>query len=301
MTIVFCKKLGVFKSSLLLGAVVCLTSCVWIKERWNTPQNSDNTAAEQPEATKQSPVLPSSVHLAFGNPSNATMDPANDENYLIVGDGSAFSYNNPLGRVNWVSWKTTRTDLGDSRPRPDFRPDPRLPGNFRRVGYYDYSGSGYDRGHMVPSADRFANAGLNEETFMMSNIVPQTGALNQYPWEKLESYSRSQARRGSDVYTIAGVYGSRDILKRKVSVPTNCWKIIAILPRGVAPEKIDHRIRIIAVDMPNIDGIEEDRWEKYRTTIRAIEEKTGYDFFAQMPRDLQNILETRIEMNNPKP
>ena len=130
-------------------------------------------------------------------------------------------------------------------------PDPRLPGNFRRIGYYDYSGSGYDRGHMVPSADRFANVKLNEETFMMTNIVPQTGALNQYTWEKLESYSRSQARRGFDVYTIAGVYGNQGVLKGKVTVPSNCWKIIAILPRGRAMGEIDQRTRIIAVDMPN--------------------------------------------------
>lgn len=299
MNIAFGKKLGVFRGSLLLGLAVWLTGCVWIKERWNVPQNSDNTAAEQPKETKQQ-VLPPSIHLAFGNPSNATMDPANDENYLIIGDGSAFSYNNSRGTVNWISWKTTRADLGDSRPRPDFRPNPRLPGNFVRIGYYDYSGSGYDRGHMVPSADRFADARLNEETFMMTNIVPQTGALNQHPWEKLESYSRSQAWRGSDVYTIAGVYGEKGFLKRKVTIPTNCWKIVAILPQGVTPDKIDQRTRIIAVDMSNIEGIENDRWEKYKTTIRNIEEKTGFDFFASMPRGLQDEIESRMGVRNPQ-
>ena len=148
----------------------------------------------------------------------------------------------------------------------------------------DYSGSGYDRGHMVPSADRFANAKLNEEAFLMTNVVPQTGALNQFPWEKLESYARSQAKKGFDVYTIAGVYGDQGRLKNKVTVPTNCWKIIVFLPHGTGVDEIDVRTRIIAVDMPNKEGIENDGWQKYRTTIRAIEQKTGYDFFRWMPK-----------------
>ena len=293
------KKRTVIVGSVLLLITVCVVSCGWIKDQRNSPQRSDSSPADQP-TTGSPPILSSSVHLAFGNPSNATTDVANDENYLVVGDGSAFSYNNSRGTINWISWKTTRADLGDSIDRPDFHPDPRLRSNFRHVGYFDYSGGGYDRGHMVPSADRFADARLNEETFMMTNIVPQTAALNQFPWEKLESYVRSLAWRGFDVYSIAGVYGEKGVLKRKVMVPTNCWKIIAILPRGLSVDKIDQRTRIIAVDMPNIDGIEDERWEKYKTTIRAIEEKTGYDFFASMPRELQEQIETRMEISSTK-
>ncbi len=269
---------------------ICLSlsfaSCVNVRE--SVPgdgQRDTQTKPFQPAST--------SVHLAFGNPSNASQ--TDENNYLIVGDGSAFSYNNSRGTINWMSWRTTREDLGDSIPRPDFRPDPRLPGNFKRVGHYDYSGGGYDRGHMVPSADRFANPKLNEETFLMTNIVPQTGALNQFPWEKLESYARSQARRKFEVYQIAGVYGELEVLKNKVVVPARCWKVIAFVQKG---RPIDERTRIVAVDMPNSDDIENDGWEKHKTTVRAIEEKTGYDFFSTLPRDLQDKLETRLEISN---
>lgn len=130
----------------------------------------------------------------------------------------------------------------------------------------------------------------------MTNIIPQTSALNQYPWEKLESYARGQARRGFDVYQIAGVYGTKEILKNRVAAPTNCWKIIVVMPRGRT--EIDERIRVIAVDMPNIDGIEKGGWERFRTSIRAIEEKTGYDFFALLPKDVQDRLETRTELRS---
>lgn len=281
----------VFRAIFLISASLLFTSCDRFRD---TSGQRIEHANAQPNSTSQ---LPSSVHLAFGNPSNAANEP---DNFMIVGEGSVLSYNDSRGSSNWVSWRTTRADLGNSIPRPDFRPDLRLPRGFRSIGYYDYSGSSYDRGHLVPSADRFGNAKLNEETFMMTNIVPQTGALNQYPWEKLESYVRSQVwSRKFDAYQIAGGYGELGFLKNKVAVPTNCWKIVALVPRGRSADSIDQRTRVIAVDMPNIRGIENEPWEKYKTSIRKIEERTGLDFFAAMSRELQDLIETRTEIKNP--
>lgn len=276
-------------SKCLAGIVIALAAagCGTIRERV-----AGGNDVEQP---RNPPSEPQSVHLFFGNPSGA--NEADQDNFLLVGEGSVISYNNSRGTPNWVSWRTRKDDLGPSLRRPDFRPDPRLPERFVKIGYYDYSGSGYDRGHMVPSADRFANAALNEETFFLTNIVPQTPELNQYPWEKFESYARGQARRGLDVYQIAGVYGTRETLKGKVAVPTDCWKIIAVVPPGkTAP---DARTRIVAVDMPNTGGIERAGWERFKTTVRAIEEKTGYDFFSGLPRAVQDEIETRIETASP--
>ena len=271
----------------LYGAILAFTACQHV------------AGPEVPRAHPGSEFTPANnKNTAFGNPSNATDDPTNIENYLIVGEGSVISYNNSRGTPNWVSWRTTKSDLGEKLERPEFQPDPRLPKGYRRVSYSDYSGSGFDRGHLLPSADRFAEPRLNEETFFMTNVVPQTEALNQYPWNMLEMYVRSQVWRGFDAYQIAGAYGDKGRLKGKVTVPTNCWKIVVLLPNGTRPDQIDERTRIIAVDMPNNDGIEEEPWDKYKTTIRAIEEKTGLDFFVAMPRELQDRIETRIETRN---
>lgn len=271
------------------------TSCNW----WIHREDVGNQAQPESPSGQQAVLpIPANVHTAFGNISNATAEAQNHDNYLVVGEGSVFSYNDSRGTVNWVQWRTTRGDLGSSIPRPDFRPDPRLPRGFDVIGYYDYSGSGYDRGHMVPSADRFANQKLNEETFMLSNIVPQTGAMNQYPWEKFESFVRSQVYKGFDAYQIAGVYGEQRLIKNKVMAPTNCWKIVAFVRKGTKPETIDARTRIIAIDMPNAKGIENDGWEKYRTTIREIEQRTGWNFFATMPQAIQDSIETRMETAN---
>lgn len=280
-------RLRLFLFIALLGAVAVSAACNLVRE-----------PVEAPSLPISKTSAANNVNAAFGNPSNATEDPTNIDNYLIVGEGSVISYNNFRGTANWISWRTTKADLGEKLERPDFKPDARLPEGYRRISYSDLSGSGYDRGHLVPSADRFADPRANEETFLMTNIVPQTEALNQYVWNRLEMYVRSQVWRGFDAYQIAGVYGENGRLKGRVTVPTNCWKIVVLLPKGGTPEMIDERTRILAVDMPNIDGIEDDSWERYRTTVRAIEEKAGLDFFAAFPRELQDKIETRAEMRN---
>lgn len=250
------------------------------------------TLRDEPSAA--APAAGVTSHLPFGNPSNATADPANKDNFLLTHSGFTLSYNDSRGTMNWVAWRTTAADLGKRRERPLFRPDMALPSGFRRVQYLDYSGSGYDRGHMVPAADRFADEAGHNETFLMTNIVPQTDDLNQFVWNKLESYVRGTVRRRTDAYTIAGVYGEKHRIRDRVMVPTNIWKVIVFLTPGGT--EITDSTRIIAVDVPNIDGIADMNWRRYLTTVRQIEERTGYDLFSALPRSAQDQFETRIAL-----
>ena len=273
----------------LAVAVFAFSGCQSLHDQFREPPPKQEQVAPAPSEAVRS------VHLPFGNPSNATADPGNEDNLLIVGEGSVISYNNARGTPNWVAWRTTRDDLGDSIRRPDFRPDPRLPRWYKRIGPFDYSGTGYDRGHMVPSADRFGDPRLNAETFLMSNIVPQSPSFNQYPWNDFEQYVRAQVRKGSDAYQIAGVHGEAERLKGKITAPANCWKVVVLLPRGSDPSSVDKWARVIAVDMPNEDGLEHEKWLRFRTTVKAIEQRTGLDIFSSLPIELQRELETRTE------
>lgn len=274
-----------FVPCLVVWAIVFTGGCSWIGGRI---ENGDSNRSSEQPATR--PVAEIN-HLLLGNPSNAGSDDSN--NYLLLKGSFAISYNNSRGTANWISWKTSRGDLGDSIERPDFRPDPSLPKNFVRINATDYSGSGYQRGHLVPSSDRFGDPAANLETFMMTNIVPQTGDLNQIVWEKFESYVRYNAWRNSDVYQIAGVYGDQGRLRNRVTVPSNCWKIVLIMPAGTGIGDINEDTRIIAVDMPNTKGIAKHRWQQYQTSVRSIEQKTDYNFLDRLPEVLQEILENR--------
>ncbi|MGB7201930.1 MAG: DNA/RNA non-specific endonuclease [Pyrinomonadaceae bacterium] len=267
----------------LIALQVVLLSC----RRHEVVEENPSSGVTQTEPIRSDAMLP------FGNPSKSTAGDDAD-NYLVVHRSHVLSYNNSRGTLNWVAWRTRRTDLGERRERPDFEADKSLPRNFKRARYYDYSGSGYQRGHMLPSADRFADAELNGETFLMTNIVPQEGDLNEFPWERLESHARSLVYRGGETYTIAGVYGDRGKLKDKVTVPTNCWKVIVVFTRGQSADAINTRTQIIAVDMPNIDGIDDEPWQKFITSIDAIEVSTGLDLFDLLPDDVENAIEARL-------
>ncbi len=302
------------KNKVLIGGLIALAIlvlivifCFWVgKKGLDNLRDTANTA-ETTRSNPQSPTAPTlpsipaspaeaeRVFLALGNPSNAgTADP---NNFLLVNNYFAISYNRGRGAPNWVAWRISRGELGDfPRPEPDpFRPDARLPKSWKPVVPSDYSGSGYDRGHLAPSADRSASIEGMSETFLMSNMVPQTGDLNRGPWAKLEGYLRTLVTRGSDVYIIAGAYGEKGLLKNKVSVPTNTWKVAVAVPAGTAPSAINESARVIAVDMPNVKGILRADWQVYRTTARDIEQKTGYNLFSNLPANVQNALETKTD------
>ncbi len=280
-----------------LVTVIVIASCAWFayKMRETTVENQPT---DEPPPTSTAPTSTESEaalnkFLPLGNPSNAVFNQNSPNNYLMQGEYFSLSYNRDKGIANWVMWRLNKNNFGDAGRQNDFRPDNRLPDNWTKVSPYDYSGSGYDRGHLCPSADRSSSEGANSSTFLMTNMAPQKHDMNAGPWEKLETYSRSVARRNMSLYIIAGQYGEKGKLKNKVTIPTNFWKIVIAVPMG---GNINKDSRIVAVDMPNVDGIADKNWRDYRTTVRQIEQKTGYNFLSNLPADVQSILKSRVDV-----
>ncbi len=120
--------------------------------------------------------------------------------------------------------------------------------------------------------------------------------LNREVWGNFESYSRELVRRGKvDLYVVAGVYGEKGKLKKKVVVPTNCWKIIVAIPPGADISAVNENTHVIAVDMPNVKGLANTDWRKFRTSVRAIEQKTGFNLLSNLPQNLQDALENKVD------
>lgn len=290
----------------LIIAGLVLLFCFWVgKKVVDRFRKADDASVTAPSGEPQNlPALPASpeqaaqVYLALGNPSNAGA--SNPNNYLLVNNYFALSYNRDKAIPNWSAWRISKQSLGDlPRPNPDpFRPDDRLPKSWKRVTPSDYTGSGFDRGHLTPSADRSASIEAMSETFLMTNMTPQTGDLNRGPWQKLEGYLRTLVTRGNDVYIFSGVYGEKGKLKNKVSIPTNNWKVAVVVPAGAPISAINENTRVIAVDMPNVKGIKNADWQIYRTSVRAIEQKTGYNLLSNLPQNLQDVLENKTDNAN---
>ncbi len=243
------------------------------------------------------PAATESVHLMLGNPSNATTNLLNADNYLMIKPPYALSYNNRKHTPNWVSWQLNASWLGTVERRNDFRPDDSLPSSWYHVLPGDYTGSGFDRGHMSPSGDRTNTPENNSATFLMTNILPQAKDNNQGPWEQLERYCRSLAQQGKELYIVAGGYGTKRVLRKgQIVAPTNTWKVVVVLDRvNAGVQAITDQTRVIAVNLPNIEGIKETDWRNYRVSVDAIEAVTGYNLLSNVRDSIQAVLESRID------
>lgn len=245
-------------------------------------------------------------NLALGNPGNSTENPKTPDNYLIRKPQFVMSYNNSRGIPNWVSWHLSESWTGSAKRCDCFKPDDQIPSTFYKVKPSDYSGSGFDKGHLCPSADRDGSDSDNEATFLMTNMMPQAPKNNQVTWNRLEAYCRNLTKQGHELYIVAGAYGSGGTGKNggvtynladgKITVPARTWKIILVLPLGSDDlKRINQLTRVIAVDMPNNQTVSSQPWHYYRTSVDRIEKETGLNIFSLVPPKIQEIIESSID------
>ena len=160
-----------------------------------------------------------------------------------------------------------------------------------RVEPGDYTGSGYDRGHMAPNyaiGTRFG-AEAQEQTFFMSNVCPQRHRLNAGLWKDLETkIVDNYTGRYGQVWVIDGpVFGPEDRLLRlrnKVPVPNAFYMIIVQQHEGGV------RAEAFIIDQ---EAPAEGSLDSYLTSVADIEHQTGLSFFPQMERQAQAQLEAQ--------
>ena len=241
----------------------------------------------------------SSVHLTMGNPSGAVTDVNVPTNYLMEKPQYVLSYHRDKGEANWVAWHLNASWLGSTPRQDDFRADNTLPSGWYQVGSTSYSGSGFDRGHMCPSADRTATVADNSATFLMTNMVPQAPNNNQGPWASMENYLRTLVTAGNELYIYSGGYGSMGTIDAgRVNIPARTWKVVVVLPEGTNDlSRVTTSTRVIAVDMTN-DNNQISRtadWKTFRVSIDAVEAATGYDFLSKVSASIQSTIEATVD------
>jgi endonuclease G, mitochondrial len=277
-----------FFSAVVLSLLAIVGFGLW----WWLSRPTEQSTGKTPVASL---IAPQDVHLRLGNPSKATPDPlTNGNNFLIPSPQYTISYNNAKRTPNWASWQLNSGWTGNTPRQNNFRPNPALPSNWYKVKASDYTGSGYDRGHMVPSADRDRSVADASATYLMTNIVPQAPDNNQGPWAEFEIYCRTLVNKGGkELAIITGPYGSKGVLaKGKVNIPETVWKVVVIMD---SPGQVDEKTRVLALEMPNSQGIREANWRDYRVSVDSIERKTGYNLLSNLPEALQTKLEGQAD------
>lgn len=161
----------------------------------------------------------------------------------------------PLWSSETMSVESLNRGKGIAR-HDDFHAEQRIPPEHRAV-LSDYAGSGYDRGHLTPYKD----IPWDKDIDSLSNIVPQSPALNRGAWSRLESSVRKNTHDGEIKNIVTGAICDKSkFIGNNVCVPTHMYKVVTTNETAVFAAKNENTAVV-------------ERW-----TVEELQEKTGFDF-----------------------
>ena len=201
------------------------------------------------------------------------------------------SYNSDLRIPNWVAWQLTgaQTEGKNKREGVKFHEDIDVPEP--RAVDFDYVRSGYDRGHLCPSADNRWDAKAQEQSFLLTNVCPQDHNLNVGDWHELENMCRKWAKCYGKIYVVAGPVllkrKHKTIGKNKVTVPEAFFKVVLCMEGK--PKAIGFVYRNESGNHPK---------SFYMNSIDDVERITGMDFFPGLPDDVEKTVEATCNLDD---
>lgn len=230
----------------------------------------------------------SSTKSIYGN-LEKVITPESTPSQLVKYEGFQLSFNSKMHIPNWVAWELTGSEAAGTEPRKDnFRGDDRVAGSAEK---WDYSYSGYDRGHMAPAGDMKWSKKAMDESFYMTNMCPQAKSLNTGAWKRLEDKCRQWAEIDSAIIIICGPVLTDPINEfigdSKVAVPQRYFKVI-LSPYVDSP-------RGIGFIMPN--GKVPGGMQAAAVSIDEVERVTGLDFFSSLPDEIENEVESQCKFH----
>ena len=205
------------------------------------------------------------------------------KNYIV-------SYNKDTKIPNWVAWHLTADHIdGPVRRTNNYYEEEAVVSP--RATPKDYRGSGWSRGHMCPAGDNKWNETAMYESFSLVNVCPQNANLNSGLWNSIEIDCRRWARLYGDVYIVCGpVFLNREhetIGANEVFVPEAFFKVVLCL-NGTP--------KALGVICRNTDGNK--KRDLYYNSIDQVERITGIDFFPTLPDEIENNVESVVDMNS---
>jgi endonuclease G, mitochondrial len=235
-----------------------------------------------------------SDNLLYQGKPKATSFSINTWFHTLRNHGFIVGYSDIRGNPLWVEYALTPIDEGEpSLPRlTRFSTDKRV---FNRIKHDSYNKSGYDRGHNAPNyaISHLYGAEGQKDSFLMTNISPQTPKLNRQFWQRLEEVEAKYFTKQADkIWVITGPVftGSTERLSSswRVEIPDAFYKIY------ITEAKPNQSSKVLAFLVPQtIKGNEP--LSQFVTSIDNIEAQTGLDFFSDLDDVTENQLEASIE------
>ncbi|MFC6616843.1 DNA/RNA non-specific endonuclease [Deinococcus radiophilus] len=165
---------------------------------------------------------------------------------------------------------------GDVERQDNFMADPDLPAG-ESAELNDYRRSGYDRGHLAPAADFKSSEVAMNESFYLTNMVPQNHGMNAGVWAALESATRDCAADQGGIFVLSGpVIGELpETIGDGVAVPQALFKMVVS----------DKHARAFVI--PNADQPNDTNFRRYEVTPDMVQSLTGLNFFPEGGVNLQ--------------
>ncbi|MFA5258076.1 MAG: DNA/RNA non-specific endonuclease [Opitutales bacterium] len=213
---------------------------------------------------------------------------------LLLNAGYAVGYSETLMDPLWAVYYCGPNADFENGPRPNkFSTDTRV-SPAAQLKHTDYNRPAgvtptYDRGHMAPNyaiATRYGRE-AQLETFLLTNICPQQSGLNQQTWRAMEAaIANLYAPQFDGVWVVIGpIFDAQPARYNGLAAMPEAFYCIVV---DKAP---DGHLRALAVVMDqSVSGKHPLR--DFATTVRAVEGMTGLDFFAALPDDVEDPLET---------
>ena len=182
----------------------------------------------------------------------------------------------------------------------------------------DYKNSGFSRGHLCPSADRLCSEEQNKQTFYLTNMQPQYQSHNSGLWGRLEEEVRNYATDDtktnahcdtlyivkaatiSDKVTINdveedGIYADRcvggDGHAHELIVPKYFY--MALLHYNKATDTY-HTLAFWTEHLPTTQSVAD--LSIYAISIDELENRTGIDFFCNLPDEVEKEVEADVDL-----
>ena len=223
------------------------------------------------------------IETVDNNPARFNFNSCIETNKIIHHQFYSLSYSEKAEQAEWVSYKLTSANFSQNIERTnDFRED--LLVNQGSASLDDYRASGYDRGHLAPAGSMKMNEASMSESFFMSNMSPQSASFNRGVWKRLEGKVRYWSENNDSILVVSGPILDNPISTigtNKVYVPRAFYKVLI----GFKGQKVMG----IGFLIPHEKS--DQSLYSFATSIDAIEELTGIDFYCKIDASIQLIVE----------
>ena len=185
-----------------------------------------------------------------------------------------------------------------------FQQDPDVPSDMQTT-LRDYSGSGFDRGHLCPSDDRCFSREQNTQTFYLTNMQPQAKGHNRGIWQQLEKKVRAWAGNCDTLYVVKAatidkvehICTDADLNKiaEKEGEAAGSLHFPGIVPKYfymalLAYKKETNTYRALGIWSPNYK-----KSKPEYITIEELQNRTGIDFFCNLDDDIEKAVEGTVD------